>query len=147
MTASLASGHIVTATDLNRLQPTPYSATQTADVSGAVTDADLTGCTKTFDTETNNATYKAWANADFDHSGATTTVATAALNIDGVKQAGEITYQQGVSTDRMSPGRVWTGTLAAAGTHTMKLTATLPAGIQIHQTNTTLMIEITEVVS
>lgn len=142
----ILSGQIVTAADLNHLKPTTYLATQTADVSGSVTNADLTGLSITLDTETDNAIYFAVAFLDFDHSGSTTTVAVGKFQVDGVTQGGEVVYQQGISTDRMTPGNTWRGTLATAGSHTLKMIATIPANITCHITNSKLHVVIYEVV-
>lgn len=145
---TIASGQVVTAEDLNNLKSHTHTATQTADVSGSVTDADLTGCTMNITTRTDNAKYFATAFCDMDHSASVSTPATVSLVVDGVDQSGEAVYQQGTASanDRMTPGGVWEGTIATAGVHTFKLTATIPANITCHQTNTKLQVTIEEVV-
>lgn len=142
----LSSGQVVTADDLNHLKPTPYLATSNADLAGAVTDTDIPNVTMTIDTETDNAVYVATGFVDFDNTGTVATVATAVLVVDSVTQSGLIVYQQGISSDQMSPGGQWSGTLAAAGTHTLKLIATLPALITIRNPHTKLQVTIYEVV-
>lgn len=144
----ILSGQVVTANDLNHLKPTTYLAAQTADVSGSVTDTDLTGLTITLTTETDNAIYLATCFLDFDHSASTSTVALGKFVVDGSTQSGEVVYQQGtaVTTDRMTPGNTWRGTLATAGSHTLKMIATIPANITCHLTNSKLHVVIYEVV-
>lgn len=142
----ILSGQVVTADDLNHLKPTPYLATSNADLAGAVTDTDIPNVTMTINTETDNAVYTAVGFVDFDNTSATTTVATAGLVVDGVTQPGLVIYQQGISSDQMSPGGVWQGTLAVAGPHTLKLIATLPALISTRNPHTKLAVTIHEVV-
>lgn len=141
-----AAGETVTAGKLNRLQPKTYFGVSSSDLAGAVTDTDIPGCTVTFTTVTDNATFDATGFVDFDNTGAITSVATAVLVVDGAAQSGLIVYQQGLSSDQMSPGGMWNGTLAAAGSHTLKLIATLPAGISARNPHSKLRVNITEIV-
>ncbi|HEY9416032.1 MAG TPA: hypothetical protein VIQ30_14810 [Pseudonocardia sp.] len=146
---SILAGENVTAARLNRMQPTTYYAVATSDLVGAATGADVVGATVTFSTTAANAVYVAQAIFDFDTSGAgTTTIGTGMLAVDGSAQAGQALLQVGAATanDRATAGQQWRGTLAATGSHTIKLTATIPANMEINATHTTLLLTVYEVV-
>jgi hypothetical protein len=144
------AGEFLTADRLNRLQPVDYEAPATAALSVATaTYADIPGCSVTLNTTTPNAAFKAWG--VFDCS-VTTTNATALivgrLLVDGVNQNGIAVYAMDTA-DRATIGMVWTGTLGAAGSHTLKLqgglTAAVASGGSILQSDTKLLVTITEI--
>lgn len=144
-----AAGEIVTAARLNRLQPVTAEAIATADVTLTGTEADVTGASITFTTQTNNAVYVAIGTFDFH-----TTVGSAALlgqgrlNVDGVTD-GEEGHADASTVNRTTIAQVWRGTLPAAGSHTIKLRALKNGGggtIATRLTHTKLNIAIYEVV-
>lgn len=144
---ALLAGERITAARLNRLQPTTYSAIGTGGpLVGPQSNADVTGCTVTFTTETAGATYKAWVVIDHDKTTANSSVNFGRLNVDGANQTATTGSAQDALTDRMVAGQNYHGVLAAAGSHTLKVVASPPTGNQILNTNTTLVVEITEVV-
>lgn len=142
----ILAGEIVTAARLNRMQPVPYEAVASAALNGPVTDTDITGASITLTTTAANAVYVARCFVDFDNDAAGTNFATVKLVVDSVAQSGQANYQQGVATDRATPGQSWKGTLASAGSHTLKLTGTLPAEVNINSGHTKLTVTIYEVV-
>lgn len=141
-----ASGEKVRASKLNRIQPTTYIARSSGDVTGAVTDTDVTGATITLTTLADNAIYDATAFFDFDLTGAVTTIGIGKLSVDGVLLTPSAFFEAEVTTDRATPGQLWRGTLAAAGSHTLKLTVSLPANMAVRNPHTVLHVMITEVV-
>jgi hypothetical protein len=140
------AGQIVTADELLRLQPVTYQATASSDLAGAATNADVPGATITLTTTAANAVYVAVGVFDYDLQGTTTVIGTGMLAVDGTNQTAQALFQQGISTDRMTASQVWRGTLAAAGSHTLKLRGTLPSGMEMNATHTTLTVTIYEVV-
>lgn len=144
----ILAGEVVTAARLNRLQPVTYHADATAAVGPSVTDADITGATITLTTQTNNAIFVATGDYDFDYSGAATALEQGKLVVDGSIQAGTANCQDGTATtnDRRTHSRTWRGTLATAGSHTLKLTCTLGSGITVNATHTGITVTIYEVV-
>lgn len=142
----ILAGQIIEAAVANRLQSKSYSVTGTGNLAGPASNADVPGCSYTFNTETAGATYKAWIVIDHDKTTANSTVNFGRLNVDGVNQSATTASAQDAITDRTAAGQNYHGVLAAAGTHTLKVVGSPPTGNQILGTNTTLIIEITEVV-
>ena len=123
----------------------PYLAVATAILNGSVTDADIVGATITLNTLT-AAVYTAEAVFDVDLTGATTTLTRGKLVIDGVTQTAEGNFQQGVATDRGTTPQIYRGAVSGAGSHTFKLTATIPASASIRDIHTNLIVVIYEIV-
>lgn len=143
--ADILAGEIVTAARLNRLRPTRETAVCSSDLTGAVTDTDVPGATITLTTATNGAEFEAVAFIDFNPT--STSIGIGKLVVDSVIQSGEAHLQSpSASSTRGTTGMVWSGSLATAGSHTLKLTATLPASFQIRQTHTKLYVAVYEVV-
>lgn len=126
----ILSAQIVTAADLNHLKPATYHANASATLTGVVANADVVGATITLTTETNNAVYMATGNFDMDWQGAAAgAVMIGRLSVDGVVATGDINSEQaaGAAGDRLGgASRTWRGTLAVAGSHTLKLIGTVP---------------------
>lgn len=147
----LSSGQVVTADDLNHLKPATYGARATADLVGVVVDTDVTGATVTFTTETDNAVYVANGSFGTDYNGpaAAGLFIRGKLSVDGVIQTGEAQTEQagGNTGDRLTPSQVWRGTLATAGSHTIKLVASVnDADQRVLADHTALAVTIHEVV-
>lgn len=142
----ILAGQIIEAAVANRLQPKSYSVTGTGNLVGPVSNADVPGCSYTFNTETAGATYKAWIVIDHDLTNPTTVVGFGRLVVDGVNQPTTTGVSRELITDRTVVGQNYHGTLASAGAHTFKVVGSPPASQQILGANTTLVIEITEVV-
>ncbi|MDX2679300.1 hypothetical protein [Streptomyces soliscabiei] len=145
------AGERMTAGRTNRLQPVDYDAAATSALPVATTTyADIPGCSITFTTAVAGATYKAWGT--FDCNVTTTSgsiLMVGHLLVDGVVDTGIAVY--GMDTlDRATIAMTWKGTLAAAGSHTLKLqgalTSALASGGSFLQSDTKLMLTITEVV-
>jgi hypothetical protein len=143
---AFASGERLRASKLNRVQPTTYIGRSSADLNGAVTDTDITGATVTVTTVAANAVYVAVGIFDVDLTGATTSLARGKLSVDGAIQTPEAFLAAEVTTDRGTPGQIWRGTLGAAGNHTLKLVATLPASISLRNPHTAIQVTIYEVI-
>jgi hypothetical protein len=142
----ILAGERVTAARLNRLQPKTYSVTSNALLSGSVTDSDVPGASISLTTETDNAVYLATAAADLDLSGATTNLGRCKLSVDSSIQSPEALFQAAAATDRVTASQQWRGTLGSAGSHTLKLVATLPASMDLRNIHTGLIVVIYEVV-
>lgn len=138
------AGENITAGRLNRLQPKQYFAAQTGVLSGAVTNTLVPGCTITLTTEAANAEYTVTWFIDFDLTGVTTGTQLGRPRVDGGVLTGFADFAGEVATDRGTPGNQATGTLAAAGSHTFDLVATLGAGASVN-TASTILVVITEV--
>jgi hypothetical protein len=143
---AFASGEKIRASRLNRIQPVSYLANANGDVPALSTDVDVPGATITLTTLAANAVYVAVAFFDFDLTGASTATGTGKLVVDGATQTATANMAGEVTTDRMTPGQTWKGTLASAGSHTLKLTATTGASQIVQDTHTTLQVTIYEVV-
>ncbi|AWL39661.1 MULTISPECIES: hypothetical protein [unclassified Streptomyces] len=133
----ILAGQVVTAQQLNRLQPKTYRAVATSALSGAATNADVPGATITLTTETANAVYvvDAW----FDYrvtSTSGTALGSGNVAVDGAIQGEYAVFRDshagsGASfTD--SVGHTYRGTIPTPGTHTLKLVASPSAGQQVN---------------
>lgn len=147
----ILSGQVVTADDLNHLKPATYYAEATSNLAGVAADADIPGATVTFETETDNAVYVAHGDFDMDWNGAAaaTLIQFGSLSVDGVLQTREAYGEQaaGANGDRIPAARTWYGTLATAGSHTIKLVGTVPdADQRINSPHSALTVTIHEVV-
>jgi len=145
----ILSGQIVTADDLNHLKPATYHASASVSLVGVVTDADIVGATITFDTDTDNAVYVATGDFDADWDGAATGLFQGKLAVDGGIQTELVLISQaaGAAGDRIPGSHTWRGTLATAGTHTLKLIGTVPDVDQAFESvHTALTLVIYEVV-
>lgn len=136
-------GQTIRAAPVNALKTVTYYAPQTSSVAAGSTNVLVPGCTVTFDTLYANATFLATWFLDVDLTGASTSLASARLNIDGVRTGQFAVSAAEVSTDRSSPGNQYYGTLAAAGSHTIFLDATTGANVTLNLYST-LTIEVTE---
>lgn len=147
----ILAGQIIDAATLNHLKPATYDAVASANLVGIVVDTDITGATVTFTTETDNAVYVAEGFFDMDWTAgaAVGLVIIGKLAVDGAIQSEEAHAEQaaGANGDRMSTAMGWRGTLATAGSHTIKLVGSVPdADQKINGTHTTLLVTIHEVV-
>jgi hypothetical protein len=130
----ILAGQTVTAGQLNRMQPTPYyEQAGTPTNLSTTTFVDIGGCSITLTTAAANAAYTVQANFSFD---TVTSVASApfpytrgALDVNGVVQSGEARWSEGTTGmdtgDYSMSSKSWSGTLAAAGSHTLKLVGAL----------------------
>ncbi|SCK20044.1 hypothetical protein YUYDRAFT_02074 [Streptomyces sp. ScaeMP-e48] len=141
----ILAGQIVTASQLNRLQPKKYGAVGSGTIAGAATNADVPSATVTVDTET-AANYVVWCVWDANVSAASTGTLLGRLNLDGVNQSPLATMNQPTSAGRAQPSQQYIGTLSAAGSHTFKLVASPMASQTVQGVNCSLIVEITEVV-
>jgi len=142
---AILAGETVTAAKLNRLQPKRYTTNASAIVPASTT-ADITGCSITVTTETAGAGYMVVGSGDFNPTGIPGGDSQIRLDVDGTDASGLIVYRSSSGTDRFSQGRTWYGTLAAAGSHTLKLEATTAANVVIEALHTTMTLIIYEVV-
>jgi len=144
----IPAGGIVTAGALARMQPKTYEAVGTSNLVGPVTDGDVPGCSVTFTTTSANAVATVVIAVDLDLTAATTTLGSGRLNVDGVGESRYAVFQQGPGTasDRATGSQTYRITLAAAGTHTLKITATAPTGMLVTGVYTSLVATIYEVV-
>ncbi|MCM2390204.1 hypothetical protein [Streptomyces albipurpureus] len=142
---ALLAGQILTAEQVNRIQPRPHNAVGTGTISGALSNQTVANTTITLDTETDGATYHAVCVWDLDtNTGATT--GTGRLNVDGANQSPLAAFSDATGTDRGTFSQVYQGTLAAAGSHTFKMIASPGAGQIIQGVNCAYNLTIFEVV-
>jgi len=145
---AILAGQIVTAGQLNRLRPSTYFAQcSSALTKSDTTNVDITGATVTFSTTAANAEYAVYA--VFDCAVGTSSASTRMLGrivTDGSAEPGFGIHEMD-NLDRDTVSAVAKGTLAAAGSHTIKLQGALSAaaGSGTFQTFTFLMVTVTEV--
>jgi hypothetical protein len=149
---AFAAGQRVTAGQLNRVQPTPYSAPATGSglAMTGTTYTDIPGCSVTLTTQAAGATYVAVG--VFDASVTTTNASTLMLGhllVDGSADTG-IAIKAMDTADRDTVTMVWQGTLPSAGSHILKLQGALSAVSagtgSFLQTDTKIQVTITEVI-
>ncbi len=145
----ILAGQIVTAGQLNRLRPVVYFAQESSTLTRTTTTAaaDIPGATVTFSTEAANAVYR--VDASFDSAVGTASATTDMIGtivVDGVTAPVSGRHQMD-ATDRDSVYAMATGTLAASGSHTIKLQGALSAaaGSGTWQAFTSLIVTIYEV--
>lgn len=130
---SFLSGDLITAQRLNRLRPTPYSKASTAVLPASSTTVDVPGATITFTTETDGAEAQCVWFMDCDLTGATTTLGSSRLLLDGVTPSDNFAvFTAEVATDRASIGNLHKFTIPTAGSHTIKMQGTTPANYQLN---------------
>lgn len=145
---AILAGQIVTAGQLNRLRPTAYFAQESSTLTRTVTTAaDIPGATITFNTEVANAVYK--VDATFDSAVGTASATTDMIGtivVDGATAPVSARHQMD-TLDRDSVYAQAMGTLAAAGSHTIKLQGALSAaaGSGTWQAFTALIVTVYEV--
>jgi hypothetical protein len=142
---SFLAGDLLTAQRVNRLRPTPYTKAATGTLGAGVTTADVPGATITFDTETDGAEVQVTWFVDFDLSGATTSLHSSRVLLDGVTASDTFaTYAAEVATDRGSTGSTHKYTIPLAGSHTIKIQATTPAngGVNLYSVLSLVVYEI-----
>jgi hypothetical protein len=107
-------------------------------------EVDITAATVTFTTTKANAKFIAFGSFYFSCiGGASSGIALGKLNVDGTNAAGFANFTGLFSTpERHNLAQVWTGTLAAAGVHTLKLRGVGPgttasAAVAAHRINAT----------
>jgi len=143
------SGDRLTAARVNHIQPVTYGpAICDASLTRTVTTyADISGCSITFTTETDLAVVV--AHAVFDCAVGTTSTTTdmnGAIAVDGVQEAVLAKHQMD-NLDRDSVSAVSRFTIAAPGSHTVKLQGALSAaaGSGTFQVFTHLIVTVYEV--
>ncbi|MHC3391289.1 hypothetical protein ACLQ2E_17815 [Streptomyces lavendulocolor] len=149
--AILAGGRL-TAGQVARIQPQFYEGAATAALTVSTTTyADIVGATVTFTTTAANAKFR--AEAVFDASIGTpssTNLMVGRLVVDGTPDAGGLAVYAMDTQDRATVAQHWTGTLPAAGVHTLKLqgacTASGSGSGTFLQSDTKLIVTIAEVV-
>jgi len=142
------SGDRLTSDRMNNIQPVPYSAQcDSALTKTTTTYEDISGCSITFTTLTDFAIYV--VDAEFDcavGTSSSTTDMNGRIMVDGVA-GGELAKHQMDNLDRDSVYTFARGTLAAAGSHTIKLQGALSAaaGSGTFQLFTSIKVTIYEV--
>lgn len=131
-----------------RLMTQCYTVACTAQVDLTTSsDVDITGATQTFTTLMPNARYVVFGSIYWAAIVASNGLAQGKLSVDGTNQGATINFTGLASTpSRENLGQCWSGTLAAAGSHTIKLRAAgAGSGTQrVNATSTTLTIMIFE---
>lgn len=144
-----ASGQRLTPARLNRIQPVTYEAVASGTLTLGTALADVAGAAVTLTTTTAGAVWV--AEATFDMNVATAgagVLAEGHLDVDGVDQTARALKSM-AAVDRATAAQRWRGTLAAAGSHTLKLRGIKSgaAGVaSIVTTHTKLQVTIYEVV-
>jgi hypothetical protein len=143
----IAAGQKITAGQLERMQPKTYDATASGTLTGPQSGVDVPGATVTFTTTTANAIAVVHASFDFDFTAATTTLGSGRLVVDGVATGLFALFQQGpgAAADRVVSTQSYRVNLGAAGSHTLKLSATVPTGMTLNQ-YTAMVVTVYEVV-
>ena len=108
--------------------PAAFAAACTANTDVANgTEVDVAGATITVVTTKVNAQFFCIGSFYFSMLAASSGIALGKLNVDGVNQAGFANFT-GLNTvpDRVNSTQAWSGVLATAGSHTLKLRAVGP---------------------
>ncbi|GGT43324.1 hypothetical protein [Streptomyces purpureus] len=126
----LLAGQRLKAGQLDRLRPRRYSAVGTSTVAGPLTNGDIPGCTITLTTETANAEYHIIGVFDIRATLGSAGTATGRAAIDGAMQSPLATFNAPDASGRNTVAQQWTGTIPTAGSHTIKLVATLTNSTQ-----------------
>lgn len=143
---SFLAGDLLTAQRVNRLQNKTYFDEATGILPASSTNVDIPGLSITFTTETDGAKVNCIWSADFNLTGATTSLANTRLLLDGVTPSSNFaTFQAGVATDRGTTGQTCEFTIATAGSHTIKMQGTTPANMTV-DLYTALTLIVSEVV-
>lgn len=143
---TIFAGQVLDAQTLNHLQPTSYNAVGSGTVAAGSTNADVTNATITLTTETANATYKAWCTWDFNATGVPGGSSTGRMALDGVGQSPLATFRGDAANERGTVSANYRGTIASAGSHTLKLIATTATNTECLGANCHIIVEITETV-
>ncbi len=139
------SGENITAQRLNRLQPKSYWAQASGTVAASSSSVDVPGATATFSTEVAGATAIISWQAAFYFTGVAGGLASVAPLIDGVTVSPNVALaRQQASLDQIQGASSWQTTLAAAGSHTIKLRANTGTNTVV-QIYTALQVMILEV--
>lgn len=107
------------------------------------TETDVTGATVTFITNRPGASVLCLGSFYFSAAGATTSVGSGKLNVDGVTQAGFANFTGDAATQaRANVQQTWPVMLAEAGSHTIKLRGSQGSGtgLRINTGSTTLTV-------
>jgi hypothetical protein len=124
------------------------SAACTALVSLTTTEVDITGATVTFTTTKPNARYMCTGSFYYGAGGASLGVAQGKLNVDGTNQAAFANFTGTNTTqDRTNSSQTWSGTLASAGSHTLKLRGVhslASSAISVNPVSTTITVLVFE---
>ncbi|MEV6471611.1 hypothetical protein [Streptomyces sp. NPDC051657] len=144
----ISAGQTVTAGQLNRMQPKTYDAVGSGLQDGPLSNTDVTGCSVTFTTTTPNAIAIVNTTFYFVLTGSGTTSGSGRLAVDGVLEGEFAIFGQGPGSnaDRATTAQSYKVTLPAAGSHTLKLTATAPTNVSLQGLYTTLIATVYEVV-
>ncbi|MFJ2183457.1 hypothetical protein ACIOJG_22830 [Streptomyces anulatus] len=144
----ILAGQIVTAGQLNRMQPIAYRAgQQTNALTGPLTNADVPGIIIPFTTQAPGAVIAAEIVCDFDPTATVGGLSSGRLWIDGAGVGEFAVYQQGPGTtgDRGSTPQTYREVIPSPGAHTAKLVVTLAAGVNLN-VYSSLLLTVYEVV-
>jgi hypothetical protein len=146
---AILAGEIVSAGRLGLLQPTTYDAACTSALTVGTAEADVVGASITFTTAGANAIYVVEGIFDVivDAAAAGTNV-LGRCAVDGASLGASAVYEMN-APDRGPANQIWRGTLASAGSHTIKLLgnkSTASGVARILNINTTIHLTIYEVV-
>lgn len=141
-------GDIFRGPDVAMLLTQIQTANSSADVDLTTTEVDITGATVTFTTTRPNAKYVATGSFYFSALLANSSIASGKLSVDGTVQ-GRFANFTGSNTvpDRGSLSQTWAGTLASAGSHTLKLRGvhlTTAAAVRVNTAHTTITVMVFE---
>lgn len=144
------AGQIVTAQDLDLLQPKYYFAEASANLvrNNTTAVADIVGASITLDTELPDATYKVIGTFDVQIGATGAGNMLGYMQVDGVTDTGQAAKRMDAVT-RDTIVQQWEGQLPSAGTHTFKLqgqtsVATVSAGNIFTANSTKISVEIIE---
>lgn len=108
-----------------------------SDVNLTSTEVDITGATLTFNTVRPNAQYMCIGSFYFAAVAASTAVGSGKLSVDGVVQPAFANFSGATVQDRTNSEQTWIGTLAAVGSHTLKLRGVTGAAASTHRVSAT----------
>ncbi|MEU3976899.1 hypothetical protein [Streptomyces bacillaris] len=141
----ILSGQIVTAAQLNRMQPRPHHAVGSGTVVGPQTNADVPGASVTVTAETAGARFTAVCTWDTYVTANTTGTWLGRMMVDGVAQTPVATMNEPSTPGRAESTQTFSGTLTA-GSHTFKLVTSPNANQTTTGVNCSILVTIYEVV-
>jgi hypothetical protein len=142
-------GDIFRGPDVAMLLTQLLTAIASSDLDLTTTDTDVAGATVTFTTTRPNARYMCIGTFYFSALLANSSIASGKLSVDGATNQSRFANFTGSNTvpDRGTMSQTWVGTLASAGSHTLKLRGvhlTTSNAVRVNSSHTTITVMVFE---
>ncbi len=140
---SFAPGQIITASRLNRLQPTTYFS-QASGTTAASGSGDVAGTAISIPVQTNGATANFWWTCSNYDTGVPGGATSTSVRWDVNASPTFAVSQQQAASDKVTNANVWSTAITTAGTYTFKMTYSTATNSTL-SVYTAMMVTITEV--